>query len=182
MSAATGLLILVEAARATARALHGLAESLEAAAVRAEAFLPSPAPCADWSGPPGASAPCEVGSAWGFVPEAAPTTPVARPSQAPLLGSPGSVSSATYGEVYYSFPELPEYCIGLCDRLTGTQASIKARAYRAWVAGCWAGQLWKAGSRNQLRPTPKSRLQNTIYVVLSQGSKRASAGTCVFFC
>ena len=153
----TTTLILIEAVRGIARALRGLAASLDQAADRAEG---RPA-----SGTPAISSDTVDTVDWDLI------THLDSLSGHPVRDLPGpSVPSTSgYNEVSNSFPALPEHCLDLCRRLSGTPEEVRSRATRAWVAGCWARATIE-GRVQKPRPSPKLGLQATVYIILKAPS------------
>ena len=116
---------------------------LEAAANRAEGIS-----AGSYTGPPAVLSEPSEASTWDVVPPL-PATPERRTTSW-AQGSARSNSSA-YDDVARSIPDLPEACIDLCNRLSGTPSSVRARALRAWNAGCWAGAVLEGSLRHCLR-------------------------------
>ena len=150
MSAQAALHILIEAVRASARALRGLADNLERAAAAAE------------RGPSaGSDRVTEVSTDtidWDLVTEALEAERDQR------TGAP-CTNFSSYHDVEKSIPPLPDHCVDLCGRLGGTIEDVKSRATRAWIAGCWAKATLE-GKIPKPRPTPKIALQATTYIIL----------------
>lgn len=82
-----------------------------------------------------------------------------------LAPGPSSSVPAGYNGVARGLSPLPDHCLDLCRRLSGTPEEIKSRAKRAWEAGLWARATLE-GRVNKPRPTPKLALQASVYVVL----------------
>lgn len=156
MSAPTTTIILIEAVRGVARALRGLAASLDQAADRAEGR--------PVSGTPAISSDTVNTVDWDLITH---LDSLAGHLVRDLPG-PSALVSGGYHEVSNSFPTLPEHCVDLCRRLSGTPEEVRSRASRAWLAGCWA-RATLDGRVSKPRPSPKLDklgLQATVYIIL----------------
>lgn len=146
--------ILVSAVKAAASTLRLLANSLEAAADQAAV-----APVAVLS---------EVDLRdWELDEQQEPSSTSSSrpaPSQAPLVREPSALASG-YDQVARSLPALPDHCVDICCRLAGTQEEVRARAQRAWEAGCWAKATIE-GKVAKPRPSPKLAQKATCYIIL----------------
>ena len=100
-------------------------------------------------------------------------------SQAPLLPSSStsvvpeyplprggpSLDFSSPQRLALAFPSIPDSCVGLCRTLTGSDLNARERAERAWLAGCWAGAVWRA-EVSRPDPSPALGLQSRFYCIL----------------
>ena len=140
--------LLVNAVKAAAVTLRLLADSLEAAADRAASAPLVEVDLRDWD--------LEDPSELGLGSSAAP--PSSSPRASTRFGT-------AYEQVACSIPPLPAHCLDICGRLGGTQEEVRARAQRAWEAGCWAKACIE-GKVQKPRPTPKIPQKAACYIIL----------------
>ena len=113
---------------------------LEAAANRAEGIS-----AGSYTGPPAVLSEPSEASTWDVVPPL-PATPERRTTSW-AQGSARSNSSA-YDDVARSIPDLPEACIELCNRLSGTPSSVP-ELYEPGTLAVGQEQFRKAVSESQ---------------------------------
>lgn len=130
-----------------ARSLRGLADSLEVAANRAEGLQPAAAPT------PAISSDTLDTIDWDLIAQ----LDTASGHQVGLTGPARSAAAA--------YPPLPDHCLDLCRRLSGTSTEVQARAQRGWEAGHWAKAAWE-GKISKPQPTPKLGLRNFVYIIV----------------
>eukprot|EP00438_Fugacium_kawagutii_P022810 Skav208202 [mRNA] locus=scaffold2026:165489:166076:+ [translate_table: standard] len=88
-----------------------------------------------------------------------------------VVSGPGAASSrgggggAGYNELALQIPEVPDFALGACARLSGSSLSSEQRARRAWESGWWARFVLR-GDLSKPRPSAPIDLPNTVYIVL----------------
>ena len=78
---------------------------------------------------------------------------------------PAPTTGSDYNSIARALPALPVLCLDICGRLGGTQEEVRARAQRAWDAGCWAKAVLE-GKIPKPRPTPKIPQKAACYIIL----------------
>lgn len=83
-------------------------------------------------------------------------------SSVPDPPAPLDFSGPAYQAVFDSFPDLPISCSELCASLSGDS---KARARRAWEAGCWA-RAFVDGRVPRPKPSPQLGFKPSVFIDL----------------
>eukprot|EP00435_Cladocopium_sp_Y103_P036998 s1336_g9.t1 len=84
---------------------------------------------------------------------------------APSPGPQPGRAFKSYDEVASGLTGAPPAAFDFCNRLSGTDASVKERVQRAWEAGLWAKAVL-AGHIPKPRPTQQISFRPQIYVIL----------------